>query len=335
MPYNIAVVGATGNVGRVILDILSERQFPINEIHAIASSNSKGKQISFGEQRLVVQSLDHFDFNGIDIAFFSPGSKVSAQFAPIAAKSCIVIDNTSHFRMDKTIPLVVPEVNAWSIANYETHNIIANPNCVALPITVALAPLHKISPIKRIVVTSFQSVSGAGKAQMDELYTQTKGKYMNSNIPPHKFPKQIAFNLIPHIGDFNDDGYTQEEQKVADEIQKILDQNIQVTATCVRVPVFVGHSISINVEFEDHISAEDARNALEEQNSIVVMDNPEFSNYCTPVDCVGEDPVFISRIREDKSLKNGLNLWIVSDNLRKGAALNAVQIAEELINNYL
>ncbi len=335
MVYNVAVVGATGNVGREILNILSERNFPIGDIYGVASDKSKGKEISFGDKIIKVESLRTFDFSKVDICLFSPGSEVSKEYAPIAAKHAVVIDNTSYFRMHDDVPLIVPEVNLSALANYKKRNIIANPNCIALPISVALKPLHDIAKIKRIVITTFQSVSGAGKAAMDELYAQTKGKFMNDSLPPIKFPKQIAFNIIPQIGEFETDGYTGEETKVINEIQKILDPKIAITATCVRIPVFVGHSASVSVEFENPITTADAVKALKKAKGVQVTDSGKHSSYTTPIEAVGEDDVYISRIREDKSIKNGLNLWIVSDNLRKGAALNAVQIAEELITHYI
>jgi aspartate-semialdehyde dehydrogenase len=335
MSYNVAVVGATGNVGREILNILAERNFPVSEIFGLASSRSIGRKVSFGDKVIEVQNLANFDFSKADIALFSAGSSVSSEYAPIAAKHCVVIDNTSFFRMFDDIPLVITEVNPNALPDYKKRNIISNPNCAVMAIAVALKPLHDIAKIKRVVVTTLQSVSGAGKEAMDELYNQTKGKFFNDYIANNKFPKQIAFNALPHIGDFNKNADTLEEQKVAEEIQKILDPNISVTATCVRVPIFVGHSASVNVEFEKELSAEDARKILKKAKGVEVVDNPSVNAYATPVECVGEDPVFVSRIRRDLSSKNGLNMWVVSDNLRKGAALNAVQIAEELINNYI
>ncbi len=337
MAYKVAVVGATGNVGREILSILSEREFPVSEVVALASKSSKGKVISFGETKtLIVQDLDEYDFTGTDIALFSPGGKISAQYAPIAAKAgCIVIDNTSHFRMEKDIPLVVPEVNPEAIAEYKHRNIIANPNCSTIQMVVALKPLHDAAKIKRIVVSTYQSVSGAGKSAMDELFMQTKGFYENHKRPPQHFTKQIAFNVIPHIDSFLDNGMTKEEAKMINETHKILDASIKVSATCVRVPVFTGHAESVNIETERQLSAQEVHDILSEAPGVTVIDRPADLHYATPVDCAREDHVFVSRIRKDPSIENGINMWIVADNLRKGAALNAVQIAEELIANYL
>lgn len=331
MTYNIAVVGATGNVGRAMLNILHERNFPTKNVYAVASAKSKGKKLSYGDDILEVEVLQEFDFSKVDIALFSPGSAVSREFAPKAARHCVVIDNTSEFRMDKDIPLIVPEVNGEQIDLFRKKGIISNPNCVALPIVVALKKLHDFAKIKRIVATSFQSVSGAGNAAMDELYLQTKGKYTNEDLPSYNFPKKIAFNVIPQIGAFQKDGYTGEEDKVIQEIKKILDNNIQVTATCVRVPVFLGHSVSLNVEFENEITAKKALTILKKTKGVEVVDDSKSGLYMTPIECPGEDAVFVSRVRDDASQKNTLNFWIVSDNLRKGAALNTIQIAEELI----
>ncbi|MFI4984268.1 MAG: aspartate-semialdehyde dehydrogenase [Rickettsiales bacterium] len=333
--FNIAVVGATGNVGREMLKILASRKFPVNRVFAIASKKSEGKKISFGDETLQVEVLDDFDFSQADIALFSPGAMVSSKYAPIAAKHCVVIDNTSFFRMHEDVPLIVPEVNGKSLVDYKQRNIIANPNCAVAQLVVALKPLHDFATIKRIVVTTFQSVSGAGKDAMDELYDQTKGKYMNQSREPKAFKRQIAFNIIPQIGDFESNGYTSEEIKIMEEIKKILGQEIEVTATAVRVPVFLGHSESINVEFAKPITAAKAREILKKAPGVEVMDNTKLETFATPIDVAGEDEVFVSRLREDNSVKNALNLWVVSDNLRKGAALNAVQIAEELISNYL
>lgn len=335
MSFKVAVVGATGNVGREILNILAEREFPISEIFALASAKSKGKEISFGDETLKVCDLKEFDFSDIDIALFSPGSKVSAEFAPIAAEHAIVIDNTSYFREDDSIPLIVPEVNRDELHKYTNKNIIANPNCAVAQLVVALKPLHEVSKIKRIVITTFQSVSGAGKKAMDELYDQTRGRLFNQKLAPNQFKKPIAFNIIPQIGDFDENGDTVEELKIVSETKKILDPNIEVSATCVRIPVFVGHSESVNIEFEDCISAEQAREILMESEGVAVIDDPMSYSFITPQECVGDDLVYVSRIRQDKSKENCLNMWIVSDNLRKGAALNAVQIAEELVKNYL
>jgi aspartate-semialdehyde dehydrogenase len=336
MSYKVAVVGATGNVGREILGILSQRKFPVSEVVALASKKSEGKDVSFGEVDILKsQVLDEYDFTGTDIALFSPGASVSKIHVPRAAsQGCVVIDNTSYFRMEKDIPLVVPEVNAYALKNFRHRNIIANPNCSTMQMVVALKPLHDAAKIKRIVVSTYQSVSGAGKDAMDELYSQTKGLFMNDHSDPKKFTKRIAFNVIPHIDVFMEDGSTKEEWKMVEETKKILDPSIQVSATCVRVPVFVGHSESINVEFENPLSVEEAREILEEAPGVVVIDRHENGGYQTPAEATGEDAVFVSRIRKDPTVKHGLNLWCVSDNLRKGAALNAVQIAEELIENY-
>lgn len=337
MGYKVAVVGATGNVGREILNILDERDFPADEVVALASRNSAGREISFGDRgTLKVKDLETFDFTGVDIGLFSPGAKVSAVHAPrAAADGCVVIDNTSHFRMDPDVPLVVPEVNPEALADYRERNIIANPNCSTIQMVVALKPLHDFARIKRVVVSTYQSVSGAGKAAMDELFNQTRKLYEADNLKPDVFTRRIAFNVIPHIDAFLDDGTTKEEMKMVRETQKILDPAIAVTATCVRVPVFVGHSESVNVEFEFPISVEDAREVLSEAPGVLLVDNPEEDGYVTPVECVGDYGVFVSRIRQDSTVAYGLNLWVVSDNLRKGAALNTVQIAEELVANYL
>ena len=334
--YKVAVVGATGNVGRKMLEILAEREFPVREVVALASKKSAGKQVSFGDDKiLTVQALDDYDFSDTDIALFSPGSSVSKIYAPkAAAAGCVVIDNTSQFRMEKDIPLVVPEVNAHALKDFRKTNIIANPNCSTMQMVVALKPLHDLATIKRVVVSTYQSVSGAGKEGMDELFDQTKSIFMNTNQDPKKFTKHIAFNLIPHIDVFMDDGYTKEEWKMTVETKKILDPKIDVVATCVRVPVFVGHSEAVNIEFENPISLEQAKMALSEAEGVVVYDERTNGGYCSPIECVGEDAVFVSRLRVDPTVKNGLSMWIVSDNLRKGAALNAVQIAEVLIEEY-
>lgn len=336
MSYKVAVVGATGNVGREILKILSERRFPISEVVPLASRQSVGKEVSYGEvSTLKVQALDDYDFADIDIVLSSAGSSVSKQFAPkAAAAGAVVIDNTSQFRMDPDIPLVIPEVNAHALKDFRKSNIIANPNCSTMQMLVALKPLHDAATIKRIVVATYQSVSGAGKEAMDELFDQTKALFLNDKKDPQKFSKRIAFNVIPHIDVFMDDGSTKEEWKMVNETKKILDPNIAVHATCVRVPVFVGHSEAVNVEFERAISADEARELLSEAEGIVMYDEPRSGGYCTPIECVGEDGVYISRLRNDPSVKHGLSMWIVSDNLRKGAALNAVQIAEELVHNF-
>ena len=318
----IAVVGATGNVGREILNILAERKFPATEVVALASRNSLGKKVSYGDKILNVEVLDDYDFSDTKIALFSPGGKVSAIFAPKAAsQGCVVIDNTSHFRMDKNVPLIVPEVNPESIKEYKKSNIIANPNCSTIQMVVALKPLHRAAKIKRVVVSTYQSVSGAGKEAMDELFNSTKKIYENQFLKPEKFSKRIAFNVIPQIDVFMEDGFTKEEWKMAVETKKILDNNIDVAATCVRVPVFVAHSESVNVEFENPISVSQAKKLLEKSDGIIVVDNPKELNFITPIESATKDAVFVSRLRQDNTVKNGLAMWIVSDNLRKGAAL--------------
>jgi aspartate-semialdehyde dehydrogenase len=337
MGYKVAVVGATGNVGREMLNILHERGFPADEVVALASERSAGKQVAFGDDTVLdVQDLAKFDFKGTDIALSSPGAKVSAAFAPRAAKAgTVIIDNTSQFRMDADVPLVVPEVNADAIAGYTKRNIIANPNCSTIQMVVALKPLHDIFKIKRVVVATYQSVSGAGKEAMDELFEQTRNIYMGSDFSHEQFTKQIAFNAIPHIDVFMDDGSTKEEWKMVVETKKILDPKIKVTATCVRVPVFVGHGEAVNVEFERDVSTQAARDVLRESPGIIIVDEREDGGYVTQVESAGEDAVYVSRMREDPTVDNGLNFWVVSDNLRKGAALNTVQIAEVLINRYM
>ena len=336
MGYKIAVVGATGNVGREMLNILEERQFPVTEVVALASQRSVGREAAFGDRRLKVQALEDYDFIGTDIALFSAGSPVSEEYAPKAASAgCVVIDNSSKFRMDPDVPLIVPEVNAEAISGYRRKNIIANPNCSTAQLVVALKPIHDDAGIKRVVVSTYQSTSGAGKEAMDELFNQTKAIYVNDPVKPVQFTKQIAFNVIPHIDVFMEDGYTKEEWKMMVETKKILDPKIRLSATCVRVPTFVGHAEAVNLELERPMSAADARALLRESPGLMVVDKPEDGGYITPVDCVGDYATFVSRIREDATVENGLNLWIVSDNLRKGAALNAVQIAESLINRYL
>lgn len=337
MGYRIAVVGATGNVGKEILQTLSERSFPADDVVALASRNSVGKMVSYGEdETLKVQALDDFDFKNIDIVLSSPGAKVSAVFAPkAAAAGAVVIDNTSHFRMEPDVPLVVPEVNPHAVADYKKRNIIANPNCSTIQMVTALKPLHDLAKIKRIVVATYQSVSGAGKAGMDELFNQTRGIYMNAPIHPEKFTKQIAFNVIPQIDVFLDDGSTKEEWKMSVETRKILDPNIALTATCVRVPVFVGHAEAVNVEFHRSITVDEARAVLKKAPGISLVDYRQDEGYVTPAESAGEDPVYVSRIRKDHTVENGLSLWIVADNLRKGAALNAVQIAEKLVAEHL
>jgi aspartate-semialdehyde dehydrogenase len=337
MGYKVAVVGATGNVGHELLNILAEREFPVDEVVALASYRSIGKEVSFGEKDVLkVQDLEGFDFKGFDIALFSPGGSVSAVHAPRAAKAgCVVIDNTSHFRMDPDVPLIVPEVNADAISGFNKKNIIANPNCSTIQMVVALKPLHDAAGIKRIVVSTYQAVSGAGNEAMDELFVQTKGIFVNQAPEPTKFSKQIAFNVIPQIGDFMEDGSTEEEWKMMVETKKILDPKIKTSVTCVRVPVFVGHSEAINVELERELDAAQARELLRTSPGVFLYDNPEEDGYITPVEAAGEYATFVSRVRDDPSIDNGLNLWVVSDNLRKGAALNTVQIAEVLINRYL
>ncbi|MGH1330381.1 MAG: aspartate-semialdehyde dehydrogenase [Paracoccaceae bacterium] len=332
MGYRIVVVGATGNVGREMLNILDERAFPVDEIAVLASRNSLGTEISFGERTLKTKDLDTFDFTGWDIALFAVGSEATKQYAPRAAKSgCVVIDNSSLYRYDADIPLIVPEVNPDAIMDYAKKNIIANPNCSTAQMVVALKPLHDRATIKRVVVSTYQSVSGSGKEAIDELWNQTKGMYVpGQEVAPKVYPKQIAFNVIPQIDVFMDDGSTKEEWKMVAETKKIIDKNIKVTATCVRVPVFVGHSEAINIEFEDFIDEEEVRDILREAPGILVVDKREPGGYVTPVECVGDYATFISRIRQDSTIENGINLWCVSDNLRKGAALNAVQIAELL-----
>ncbi|HGG63021.1 MAG TPA: aspartate-semialdehyde dehydrogenase [Rhodobacteraceae bacterium] len=337
MGYKIAVVGATGNVGREMLNILDERQFPVDELAVLASRRSLGTEVSFGDKTLKTQDLDTFDFSGWDIALFAVGSDATKKYAPVAAKAgCLVIDNSSLYRYDPEIPLIVPEVNADAIEGYKNKMIIANPNCSTAQMVVALKPLHDRATIKRVVVSTYQSVSGAGKEAIDELWDQTKSIYNpTDNKPPKKFTKQIAFNVIPHIDVFMDDGSTKEEWKMVAETKKIVDKDIKVTATCVRVPVFVGHAEAVNIEFEDHLDEDEARDILRESPGIMVIDKREDGGYVTPVECVGDYATFISRIRQDSTIDNGLNLWCVSDNLRKGAALNAVQIAEVYVNRIL
>jgi len=337
MGYRVAVVGATGAVGREILTTLAERAFPVDDVVALASARSAGTNISFGEDNILkVQDLARYDFKGRQIVLSSPGAKVSAEYSPRAAKAgAVVIDNTSQFRMDPDVPLVVPEVNAAAIAGYTKRHIIANPNCSTIQMVVALKPLHDLARIKRVVVATYQSTSGAGKEGMDELFNQTRAVYVNETQPPHKFPKQIAFNVIPQIDVFMEDGFTKEEWKMAAETKKILDPAIKVTATCVRVPVFIGHSEAVNIEFEKPISEAQARAALRAQPGVVVVDHRADEGYVTPAECAGEDAVYVSRIRTDPTVDHGLSMWVVSDNLRKGAALNAVQIAERLVKDYL
>ncbi len=332
MGYKVVVVGATGNVGKEMLNILAEREFPVDEIAALASRKSLGTEVSFGDKTLKTKDLDTFDFTGWDIALFAIGSDATKVYAPKAAASgCVVIDNSSLYRYDPEIPLIVPEVNADAIHGYTKKNIIANPNCSTAQMVVALKPIHDRAKIKRVIVSTYQSVSGTGKEAMDELWDQTKGIFVPMNaVAPKVYPKQIAFNVIPHIDVFLDSGDTKEEWKMVAETKKILDPSIKVSATCVRVPVFVGHSESINVETEDFLDWEEATDILREAPGVMVIDKREAGGYMTPVEAAGEDATFVSRIRQDNTIENGLNFWCVSDNLRKGAALNAVQIAEVL-----
>src|SRR6056297_1070490 len=332
MGYNVVVIGATGNVGREMLNILAERRFPVDDIAALASRRSLGTEVSFGDRTLKTRDLDQFDWSGWDIALFAIGSDATKQYAPAAARAgCVVIDNSSLYRYDYDVPLIVPEVNAHAIEGVRKRNIIANPNCSTAQMVVALKPLHDRARIKRVVVSTYQSVSGAGKEGIDELWDQTKGLYVpGQERAPSIYPKQIAFNVIPHIDKFMEDGSTREEWKMVAETKKIVDPSIKVTATCVRVPVFVGHSEAINLEFEEFLDEDEARDILREAPGIMVIDKRESGGYVTPVECVGDFATFISRIRQDTTIENGLNLWCVSDNLRKGAALNAVQIAETL-----
>jgi|TARA_R110002072_G_scaffold19100_32_gene71243 aspartate-semialdehyde dehydrogenase len=337
MGYKVAVVGASGNVGREILSILAERKFPVDEVVALASERSVGSEVSYGEdQVLKIKNLATFDFTGTDLALFSPGGKISAIYAPkAAALGCIVIDNTSHFRMDPDVPLVVPEVNPEALAGHGQRNIIANPNCSTIQMVMALKPLHDLVPIKRVVVSTYQSVSGAGKDGMDELFNQTRGVYVNDAMQTEQFTKQIAFNVIPHIDEFMEDGTTKEEWKMVVETKKILDSRIKLHATCVRVPVFIGHAETLNIEFEGSITEEQVTAALKRAQGVVVVDHRADEGYVTPAECAGEDAVYVSRIRTDPTVENGISLWVVADNLRKGAALNAVQIAEKLVADYL
>ena len=338
MGYRVAVVGATGNVGRELFNVLAERQFPLDDVAAVASSRSTGDVIDFGDsgEELKVRNIEHFDFGGWDIALFAAGSDVSKVYAPIAAAAgCTVIDNSSLFRMDPDVPLIVPEVNSDAIAGYVRKNIIANPNCSTAQLVVALKPLHDVATIKRVVVATYQSVSGTGKAAMDELFEQSRNIFVGDSNTPVVYPKQIAFNVIPQCDVFLDDGSTKEEWKLVVETKKILDPSIKLTATCVRVPVFVGHSEAVNIEFEKEMSADQAREILREAPGVLVVDKREDGGYVTPVECVGDYATYVSRIRDDPTVENGLSLWVVSDNLRKGAALNAVQIAELLGRRHL
>ncbi|MBB3880023.1 aspartate-semialdehyde dehydrogenase [Sphingomonas pseudosanguinis] len=338
MGYRVVVAGATGNVGREMINILAEREFPIDELAVVASSRSQGDQIEYGEtgKMLTIKNIEHFDPTGWDIALFAIGSDATKVYAPkFAAAGCVVIDNSSLYRMDPDVPLIVPEVNPDAIDGYTAKNIIANPNCSTAQMVVALKPLHDKATIKRVVVATYQSVSGAGKAGMDELFEQSRNIFVGDPAEPKKFTKQIAFNVIPHIDSFLDDGSTKEEWKMVAETKKILDPKVKVTATCVRVPVFVGHSEALNIEFEDEISAQEAQDILREAPGVMLIDKREDGGYVTPVECVGDYATFISRVREDSTVDNGLSLWCVSDNLRKGAALNAVQIAELLGRRHL
>jgi aspartate-semialdehyde dehydrogenase len=337
MGYKVAVVGATGNVGREMLNVLHERKFPADEIYAIASRRSLGVEVSYGDRTLKCRDLEQFDFSKVDLCLMSAGSAVSKEWSPkIGAKGCIVIDNSSAWRYDQDVPLIVPEVNADAVSGYAKKNIIANPNCSTAQLVVVLKPLHDAAKITRVVVATYQSVSGAGKEAMDELWQQTKGMYVpGQEIEPQKFPKQIAFNCIPQIDVFMEDGYTKEEWKMMVETKKILDPKIKLTATCVRVPVFVGHSEAVNIEFEKPLSPEEARKILRSAPGVMVVDKREPGGYVTPVEAAGEFATYVSRIREDATVENGLSLWVVSDNLLKGAALNTVQIAETIINRKL
>ncbi len=337
MSYNVAIVGATGNVGREMLTILSERQFPVKEVFPLASRRSVGVEVSFGDKTLKCLDLETFDFSKADFCLMSAGGAVSKEWSPkIGAKGCVVIDNSSAWRYDQDVPLIVPEVNANAVAGFTKKNIIANPNCSTAQLVVALKPLHDHATIKRVVVATYQSVSGAGKDAMDELWSRTKAKYVpGQESDPKKFPKEIAFNCIPHIDVFMEDGYTKEEWKMVAETKKILDPKIKLTATCVRVPVFVGHSEAVTIEFEKPITADEAREILREAPGCLVIDKREPGGYITPMEAAGEDATYISRIREDATVENGLSMWVVSDNLRKGAALNTVQIAELLVNRKL
>jgi len=335
--YRVAVVGATGNVGREMLQILAERNFPVDEVVALASQRSSGRQISFGENAVLkVHDLAKYDFKGIDIVLSSPGAKVSAEHSPRAAKAgAVVIDNTSHWRMDPDVPLVVPEVNRDAIKGYKARGIIANPNCSTIQMVMALKPIHDAATIKRVIVSTYQSTSGAGKEAMDELINQTKSFFVNQDLEPKQFSKNIAFNVIPQIDVFMEDGSTKEEWKMMVETKKILDPKIKVHATCVRVPTLVGHGEAVTVELEQPLDEVEARSLLAAMPGILVVDRREPGGYVTPKEIVGQDAVFVSRVRVDPTVDNGLSMWIVSDNLRKGAALNAVQIAEELIKGYI
>jgi aspartate-semialdehyde dehydrogenase len=335
--FKIAVVGATGNVGRAMLRILAERGFPLDTITAVASDRSIGQEVSYGEEGILkVEGLSTFDFSRYQIALFSPGAAVSAQYAPKAAsQGCVVIDNTSYFRMQEGIPLVIPEINPQHLAYYKNRNIIANPNCSTIQLLMALKPLHDQATVKRVVVSTYQSVSGAGKEAMDELLQQTKGAFVNQVVEPHYFAKPIAFNVIPQIDSFLEDGSTKEEWKMMVETKKILDPSIEVAVTCVRVPVFIGHSVAVHVEFQKPITVKEAQTALRKMPGVTLVDNPDEMEFATPLEWAGDDAVVVSRVRQDLTVPHGLGLWVVSDNVRKGAALNAIQIAEKLIAEYL
>src|SRR6059058_2087957 len=336
MGYKVAVVGATGNVGREMLNILDERKFPADEVVVLASRRSVGVEVSYGDRTLKVKALEHYDFSDVDICLMSAGGSVSKEWSPrIGAAGAVVIDNSSAWRMDPDVPLVVPEVNAAAVAGFTKKNIIANPNCSTAQLEVALKPLHDAATIKRVVVATYQSVSGAGKDAMDELFAQTRAIFVSDSVETKKFPKRIAFNVIPHIDVFMEDGTTKEEWKMVAETKKILDPKIKLTATCVRVPVFIGHSEAVNIEFEKPITADEARDILRKAPGVLVIDKHEPGGYITPHEAAGEDATYVSRIREDPTIENGLSLWCVSDNLRKGAALNAIQIAEVLIKRKL
>ena len=339
MGYKVAVIGATGNVGREVLSIMAERQFPADEVIPLASPRSVGAEVSYGDEKVLkVQNLETFNFVVTKLALSSPGAQVSAKYSPKAAKSgCVVVDNTSHFRMEPDVPLIVPEVNLEDLAGYSKRGIVANPNCSTIQLVTAIKPLHDYMPIRRLVVSTYQSVSGAGKDGMDELFNQTRGIYVNEPTQQHQkhFTKQISFNIIPHIDIFMDDGSTKEEWKMVAETKKILDPDIAITSTCARVPVFIGHAESINIQFDGPVSEEKARELLKNSTGITVIDHRQDGGYVTPQECAGEDPVFVSRIRRDPTIEYGLNMWVVADNLRKGAALNTVQIAENLVKHYL
>jgi len=336
MSVNIAVVGATGNVGREMLSILSEKNYDAKNIFPVASERSEGSKVEYGSTEITVEAIEKFDISKVQIALFSAGSEVSKEWAPkFTAKDCVVIDNSSQFRMDNDVPLIVPEVNPEDISDFKKRNIIANPNCSTIQLVVALKPLHDISKIKRVIVSTYQSVSGAGKAAMDELFDQTKNMFSDQIKDNINFTKSIAFNAIPHIGKFMDDGYTKEEAKMRQETNKILDKDIQFSATCVRVPVFIGHAEAVNIEFENKISVDQARKAIKDAEGCSLLDERKDGGYVTPKECAGNDDTYVSRIREDSAVENGLSIWVVSDNLRKGAALNTIQIAEMLMEKHL